>query len=111
MKKKDTTAPATKQDIGILMEMIGDVMQKVEAMGYTVQKVEQKVEAMEDVVTDSEDRITDKVVKKVLPHMDLLFENLRADVLDARKDQVAQHEDTLKNHGQRIVTLERVVRV
>lgn len=41
----------------------------------------------------------------------LLIENLRADVLDARKDQVARHEDRLDDHARRIVRLEDKVAV
>lgn len=93
--QSDDTSPATKQDIQIIMEMMGQLMQRAHNTDASL--------------LGMEERITESVYNKVMPEVHVLIENLRHDVLDAKKDRVEQHEDWLKNHDARITVLESAV--
>ncbi|MBP7114423.1 MAG: hypothetical protein KBA40_03145 [Candidatus Peribacteraceae bacterium] len=87
---KDDSAPLTKAD----GKMIVDIMHQ---MLGRLDEHSKRFDAIDDRF-DLEHSSTA-----------LLVENLRSDVLDARKDQVAQHHDQLVDHNRRIVRLEHTV--
>ncbi len=80
LMKKDDASSTTKKDIALLMDTMGKVFEEVHG-----------------------------IEKRMMDHTEFLIENLRADVLDAKKDQVQQHQDRLDDHGRRIVRLEHKV--
>lgn len=97
--QSDDTSPATKQDIHMIMEVMGQLMQKI-------QHTDDSLIDMEERITE---RVTESVYNKVMPEVQLLIETLRHDVIDAKKDQVARHQGWLQNHDARITVLESAV--
>lgn len=80
----DQHAPATKQDICLLMEQIGKYYQKTEKR-----------------FADMEERIT-KEAEETRRHFDVVAENIKHDFQGAFHDKLEQHDD-------RIVRLEEHV--
>lgn len=74
----DGQAPATKEDVRLLMESIGRLY-------------------------DANERWKEEVKE----HFDVVVEQLRHDLLGASKDKVELHEDRLADHARRLTRLER----
>ncbi len=114
-KDDDTTDPATKKDVKMMMDMMG-TLHVAQGLLSSKQELQQgllasKQELHREIV-DSKKELRREILAsehRATELVTLLFENLRADVLDARKDQVALHEDRLNDHGHRIVRLEHKV--
>lgn len=94
-------APATKQDIAILMETLGQLMGKMTGMEDRLTGVEGRMTGMEERIEQLDQKI-DGVEHRLL----VRFENLRHDVLGALKD-VGSNDRQVADHEERIVRLER----
>ena len=81
-KNSASTAPATKQDIAMLMESIGVYYDK------TSQWITDLELKFEDHWNASEDRMRQ--------YIDVKFENFSYDLIGVRKDRVEDHEDRIK---------------
>jgi hypothetical protein len=87
---KDSKAPATKQDIQMVMTAIGKLYDANERW-------------KDEIIGEVDGKINAKIVAseaRVKHHFDLAVETIRHDLKGANKDRIADHED-------RIVRLER----
>ncbi len=96
---KDDTAALTKADGKMILEIMNQILGRLDAHSKRFDAMDQRFDAMDQRFDDAHTGTA------------LLIENLRADVLDAKKDQVEQHQDRLADHDRRIATLERRVAV
>jgi hypothetical protein len=82
---KDSKAPATKQDIQMVMTALGKLYdanerRKDEIIGEVDGKIDAKIVASEE---------------RVKHHFDLAVETIRHDLKGANKDRLADHEDRI----------------
>jgi hypothetical protein len=78
----DKSAPATKEDIRLLMELVGSYYSQTE-----------------ERIAESEERLR--------RHFDLAVETIRHELTGANKDKLAVHDDQLNDHAKRLRRLER----
>ncbi len=98
---KDDSAPFTKADGKMILEIMNQILVRLDEHSRRFDE--------HSKLLHEHSRSFDTLREENA----LLVENLRADVLDARKDQVALHQDCLNDHDhdRRIVRLERKVAV
>ena len=89
MAKDDESAAATKQDVQMLMEQIGE---------YYI-GTEEKMFKLEQKILESEDRMK--------RHFDLSVETIRHDLKGANRDEINVLKDRSQSHDERITHLER----
>ena len=100
MQNKDDTAAATKLDVKMLMETLGDMSVSIEQIRVEAKESKEELrQEMKDAICASEEGMKYE--------FRLLTEVIRNDLLDAKKDRVAQHHDTLTDHTRRIVRIEQ----
>lgn len=87
------SAPATKQDIAMLMDMLGQMMIKMTGMEDRMTGMEDRMDGLEQKIDDVEQRML------------VQFENLKHDVLGALKD-VRTNDTQIADHERPIVRLE-----
>lgn len=97
----DTTAPATKQDIAMLMEEFGKIWMWKE-------DVDQWRTNMDQWKVDFERKL-DVWKQELKEHFDLVAENIRYDFRAANREEIEVLKDRSKDHGKRIGALEQVV--
>ena len=73
MQNKDDTAAATKLDVKMLMETLGDMSVSIEQIQKNAEDVSLSIEQIQKSAEDMEQRML------------LGFELIRADILDAKK--------------------------
>ncbi|MEK7218184.1 MAG: hypothetical protein AAB728_01825 [Patescibacteria group bacterium] len=88
MTPQDHTAPATKQDIALLMESIG--------------KLYNADERWKDEIIDANERWKDEIIR----HVDVTVENIRHELRSANREEIEVLKDRSKDHGARIQRLE-----
>ena len=82
----DIQTPATKEDIRLLMEQIGNLYDASER-------------GKAEVITTLDERIEGKIgqsEERMKHHFDLTVETIRYDLLSANKDRMENHEDRLR---------------
>ncbi len=94
----DATAPATKQDIAMLMEEFGK-------MWIWKGEMEEKMllwkqELREEIFRGN---------KEMKEHFDLVAENMHHDMRAAHREEIEVLKDRSKDHGKRIGRLEQAV--
>jgi FKBP-type peptidyl-prolyl cis-trans isomerase (trigger factor) len=77
----DAQAPATKEDIRLLMEQIGTYYSQ------TQQQIEAYYSQTQVQIAEMEERM--------MRHFDVTVETIRHDLLGANKDKIESHEDRL----------------
>lgn len=88
----DDAAPLTKADGKMILDIMNQIIVRLDEHSKRFDAMDQRMDkGFHDAHNDTA----------------LLIENLRSDVIDVRKDQVAQHQDWLADHDRRIVRLER----
>ena len=93
------TAPATKEDIGLLMEQMGTFHVNLHSLR---EEMREKMATKEDLETLQEKMATKEDVKQSEHRMLVCMENMRQDLLDA-------HKDDLENVKIRLTRVERKV--
>ncbi|MDD5624026.1 MAG: hypothetical protein PHI23_04955 [Candidatus Peribacteraceae bacterium] len=93
MAQQDQTAPATKQDIAMLMESIGNFYDASER--WKEEMLKQMSQWKEEVKEDTK------------RHFDVSVEQIRRDLLGANRAEIVVLQNNSKDHKQRIERLER----
>lgn len=81
----DNTAPATKADISILMQRMGDMDNNIHALKIQV----------------------DQKADETKRHFDVVAEDLKHDFWGIHNDKISVLNDRSNNHEERIVTIEK----
>ncbi len=95
----DPTAPATKQDIALLMETISALYEAITAMRTRIDGVDNRFIAMEKTMKDWKDEI--------IRHFDVVTETLDRDLRGAFRDHTSVNTNRFGVHDKRIARLER----
>jgi hypothetical protein len=91
----DSTAPATKDDIKILMDEIGKSYQASERWKNELsQKMEAKMEAWKE---------------EIKGHFDLVAEQLRSDIVSATREEVVGLKDATQGYQKRLRRVEQAL--
>lgn len=95
----DGTAPATKDDIRMLMEEFGKMWQ-------WKANVDGKFEEVDVRFNDLEEKM-ELWKKELKDHFDLVAEQIRHDFVAANREEIEVLKDGHAEHGKRIIALER----
>jgi hypothetical protein len=101
----DTTAPATKQDIAMLMEEFGK-------MWMWRAEVDSRFITLKENMTLLRQEIKEEISQgkaEMKDHFDLVAENIRHDFVAANREEIEVLKDRSKDHGKRLGALEQVV--
>ena len=100
MQSHDDTAAATKSDVKVLMEMMGDI-------SLSIEKVREEAKETKETLRREIKTSVQASEKRMTNDFKLGFELMRSDFFDAKKDRLAQHHDMLADHTRRIVRIEQ----
>jgi hypothetical protein len=79
----DPSAPATKQDIGMMMETLGQILLKLTEHDQKFDEIDERFEHVEQKIDDNH------------RGMLVLLEQQRADLNDMYNDKLSQHDDRI----------------
>lgn len=91
---QDDSAPSTKADIKLVLEYVRNLAEEIESVKAQMLTKEDAQTMIDASIHGSEDRML------------LYFEQLRGDLLDAKRDEIESIQDTQRDHGVRIERLE-----
>ena len=96
VKDSDKTAPATKEDIAMMMDSIGTYYDRMDTrMNNFEEKIESKMEQW-----------TRELIEQTDHRFQVVAEELRHDLLGIHSDKVDLMNDKLKSHDRRLNRLE-----
>ena len=99
MTQHDQAAPATKQDIGMLMESMGKLYVATERWkDELVGTMEEKMEIKKE-----------ESLQTMKRYFDVAVENIHQEMLHAHREEIEVLRDRSEDHGKRIQKLESVV--
>ncbi len=97
----DSSAPATKQDIRMLMDEFGKMWQWKAQVEDRFDVLEERVELLNQDMK--------RYFAESKEHFDLIAENIREDFRSANREEIEVIKDTQKRDGNRITVLEQTM--
>lgn len=96
----DTTAPATKADITLVMDKIGKLYDATERWKQEI------IDELDIRIEHQFEKHFDRRMGEIKYYFDIAVENIRYDLVHANREEIEVLKDRSKNHERRIVVLE-----